>query len=149
LFAFLFSSSAFAQQLRCPPGQYLQWNGQRYACIGDWPAPPRDCVVCQQNYQAHYPYNPNWFSNFPPAIYQPQPMPWWASQGNMYYPNLHYPGAWRYPGINQNYYPGNGQVHALKPNIYVESIHHDKKFVFSFGTKEKKSFLATTPMLED
>jgi hypothetical protein len=88
---------------------------------------------------------PNWFQNFPPAVYQPHPLPWWAHQGNFFYPNLHYPGAWNYPGMNQNHYPGNGPVFAAKPNVYVQSVHKEKQFEMTFPSKEKLSFLATTP----
>lgn len=144
-FTFLFSTVAWS----CPTGMVNIWTQSRgYACVPRYPSSVNDCVVCQPNYTAANPYNPSWFQNFPSAIYQPQPMPWWAYQGNMYYPNLHYPGAWSYLGVDQNYYPGQGQVHALKPNVYIESIHHDKKFSFTFASKEKLSFLATTPGLE-
>jgi hypothetical protein len=95
------------------------------------------------------PLNPmaqNPFSLFPLPINQIQ-NPWWAQQGNLYYPNVNYPGPWSYPGIQQNYYPGQGQIFAAKPNVYVNTIHHTKKFSFRFISAEKPQFLATTPVL--
>lgn len=92
------------------------------------------------------PTNP--FQNFPSPLYQPQVIPWWAYQGNMYYPNLHYPGPWQYPGIQSQYYPGQGQVYAAKPNVYVDSIHKEAKFNFKFVSSSRPHFLATTPVLE-
>lgn len=147
--AFILLLSLFAlDALACPAGLVNIWTqSSGYACVPRYPSSYNDCVVCQSNYQAHLPYNPNWFQQFPPAVYQPQVMPWWAYQGNFYYPNFHYPGAWANNNINQNYYPGQGQVHALKPNVYIESIHHEKKFSFAFSSKEKLSFLSTTPIL--
>lgn len=152
LVVFLSTSVFGSAIISCGPGQIRVWTqAMGYSCIRQFQPAPTDCIYCQMN----QPYNPsfnNWFVGFPPAIYQPNVMPWWAYQGNMYYPNLHYPGAWNpggfYPGINPNYYPGQGQVHALKPNIYVESIHNEKKFSFSFLAKDP-SFLATTPALDD
>jgi hypothetical protein len=91
------------------------------------------------------PQNP--FMSFPFALYQPTYQPWWAYQGNLYYPNLNYPGPWSYPGIQQHHYPGSGQVFAAKPNVYVDSVHKNKNFNFKFVSNEKISFLATTPLL--
>jgi hypothetical protein len=114
--------------------------------------PAIDCVFCQSTNLKSGPRT-NWFDQFPAAIYQPKALPWWAYQGNLHYPNLHYPGAWfdngRSAGIKESYYPGRGEVHALKPNIYVESIHDLKKFSFSFSSKAELSFLATTPPLDE
>ncbi|MFP5386431.1 MAG: hypothetical protein ACLGHN_10155 [Bacteriovoracia bacterium] len=86
------------------------------------------------------------FPNFP--FISTQQMPWWAYQGNLYYPNLHYPGPWSHPGIQQRYYPGQGQVFAAKPNVYIDSIHAAKKFDFQFISSKKIHFLATTPVLD-
>jgi hypothetical protein len=62
---------------------------------------------------------------------------------------MNYPGVWAYPGINAQYYPGQGEVFAAKPNIYVESIHAEKKFSLSFPIDKELHFLVTTPLLDD
>jgi hypothetical protein len=155
---FIFLISFFGLQLKaqslsgCGPQQIRAWTQSHgYICLKKMAQSPSDCVICQGICPNHN-LNGSWFENFPSAIYQPNVMPWWAYQGNLYYPNLHYPGAWNpsgfYPGINASFYPGKGEVHALKPNIYVESIHEEKKFSFSFISKEELSFLATTPPLD-
>jgi hypothetical protein len=130
----------------CPPDKIRTWNPQYGYVCGNFPSVSTDCIMCQNNYQGHWPHH-NLFTNFPSPIYQPQVMPWWAYQGNMYYPNLHYPGAWSNHGMNSHHYPGQGQVFAAKPNVYVETIHRDKKFSFTFKQKDV-SFLATTPILD-
>ncbi len=115
------------------------------------------CVTQMQVQQNPYIMNcfqqtnfyPNFFSSFPSAIFRPYPQPWWVTQGNIYYPNVNYPGAWNYPGIQQQLYPGDGEVFAAKPNVYVDSIHLNKEFEFKFTSKEKMSFLATTPVKEN
>ena len=141
--------STFLQAQVCGPNQLRSWTHARgYFCVNQYPAAIQDCYMCQSSYQAP-PAMGNWFSGFPAPLYQPQTLPWWAYQGNFYYPNLHYPGAWNYPGMNPHYYPGRGEVFAAKPNVYVESIHREKKFTFSFGQKEELSFLATTPALDE
>jgi hypothetical protein len=143
----LFSFKAFSWGLiDCPSYQirvYMPNVGQ--TCVGRMQAWENPSLI---NCNATG-FNPNWFNHFPPAIYQPQQQPWWVTQGNMYYPNLHYPGAWNYPGMNQSHYPGSGEVFAAKPNVYVDSVHLNKKFEFKFTSKEKLSFLTTTPIKED
>jgi hypothetical protein len=152
LFFLMISLNVFSSAImNCGPNQIRVWDQNLgYNCIQNFQAPPADCVLCQ-GYQNYRPF-PNWFANFPPAVYQPNPMPWWAYQGNMYYPNLHYPGAWSNsginPGMNGQHYDGQGNVYAGKPNIYVESIHEEKKFSLSFPAGEL-SFLATTPSLDE
>ncbi len=91
------------------------------------------------------PSNP--FANFPSPLYRPYPEPWWASQGHLFYPNLGYPGPWLFPGINQRYYPGQGEVFAAKPNVYVSSVQDPRPFTFQFLSSGDLSFLATTPIL--
>ncbi len=138
---FAFSSHA------CLVNQIRIWEPiSGYACVQNYPTPPADCIVCQQSYQNTI--NPIWFNQFPTAIFNPQPQPWWATQGNFFYPNFNYPGVWNNNQIDVNYYPGQGQVHAMKPNVYVESIHNEKKFTFSF-TAPDPSFISTTPMLDN
>jgi hypothetical protein len=139
-----YSSAAIS----CAPNQIRYWSNG-YHCITQVTPPPNNCYMCQQHYQHIQQPFPNWFSAFPPALYQPNPLPWWAVQGNFHYPNLHYPGAWNYPGMNAQYYPGQGQVFAAKPNVYVESIYSDKKFNFGFSAEKELSFLATTPALDE
>lgn len=145
LFLVSFNTSA------CVLGQYMMWQPSGYNCVQNNPLPYENCVMCQQT-MIPQAINPVWFNQFPPAIFQPQPAPWWATQGNFYYPNMNYPGAWNHTSntLNHHYYPGTGEVFAGKPNVYVESIHKDKKFTFSFNPKagEELSFLATTPMLD-
>jgi hypothetical protein len=89
----------------------------------------------------------NPFQGFPGPLFQSQVQPWWAYQGNMYYPNMNYPGPWQYPGIQAQYYPGQGEVFAAKPNVYIDSIHETRKFNFKFTSETKPHFLATTPVL--
>lgn len=92
--------------------------------------------------------NNSWMNGFPPQLFPVNQQPWWASQGHLYYPNVNYPGPWNYPGIQARYYPGEGQVFAAKPNVYIDSIHSDQKFSFEFVSSKKPQFLATTPVLE-
>jgi hypothetical protein len=144
----LFSGLASATaMLQCGPGQLrIAHPMGGVQCVQRFPQQrPADCIICQGTQPAMA--FPNWFGHFPAAIYQPQPLPWWASQGNLYYPNLHYPGAWNYPGMQPRHYPGEGPVFAAKPNVYVESIHQERKFNFRFVSEQPLSFLATTPVL--
>jgi hypothetical protein len=149
-FTLLFATQALAN---CRSGQLRVWKKDSgYACVQRFQAAPSDCVSCQGQAQKS-PLLEKMFANFPAPVYQPKSLPWWAHQGNFHFPNLHFPGAWtnqkRSPGIDAKYYPGQGEVHALKPNIYVQSIHAEKKFTFSFSSKEALSFLATTPALDE
>ena len=129
----------------CPIGMMRVWT----QTVGDQCVPrfnpdpqlPQGCFAPISS----MPKNP--FSYFPYPLYQTTFQPWWAHQGNFYYPNLNYPGPWTYPGIQQHHYPGQGDIFAAKPNIYVDSIHKNKKFNFKFTSSEKISFLATTPLL--
>jgi hypothetical protein len=140
----LISSEAFAKN--CSANQIRVWSPDLgYSCQTKMQNNPGDCVLLPSDQKAA----PDWLSSFPSAIFQPKPQPWWASQGDLHYPNLHFPGAWKHNGINTTYYPGKGEVHALKPNIYIESIHKDKKFTFGFDAKEDLHFLATTPYLDE
>lgn len=130
-------------QSQCPPGMFMQYS-QQYGqtCVQNmWT--DTSLIGCFPSPQS----GNHWFQNFPSPLYQAQVQPWWAYQGNMYYPNMYYPGPWRYPGIQQHYYPGQGQVFAAKPNVYVDSSVPEQSFNFKFSSKEKLSFLATTPAL--
>ena len=153
IFSILALIFVFQVQADCKPGQIRHWSKDSgYACIERVQDTVSDCVTCDgclgkiNNFE-------DLFSSFPNAIYRPDQIPWWALQGNLQYPNLHYPGAWNNkkinPGIEAKYYPGEGEVHALKPNIYIESVHDEKKFNFAFTSKEELSFLATTPPLDE
>lgn len=129
----------------CRHGFMRVWSQNiGYSCVARLHALQADpfCPILQQ------PAVSNPFQGFPGPLYQPQTMPWWAYQGNLYYPNVNYPGPWQYPGILQNYYPGEGQIFAAKPNIYIESIHDNKKFNFNFISSIKPHFLATMPVLD-
>lgn len=76
-------------------------------------------------------------------------LPWWAVQGKLLFPNLEYPGVWKNNKIDASFYPGTGEVFAGKPNVYIQSIHHEKKMKFHFPGEASKNFLATTPMLSE
>lgn len=128
----------------CPPGMMKTWTQSvGFQCVHRMTFEPQ---VFQGCFGPVGPANP--FINFPTPLYQPNVQPWWATQGNYFYPNMYSPGPWQYPGIQQHYYPGQGQVFAAKPNVYVESIHKDKKFDFTFVSPTKPHFLATTPVLD-
>lgn len=150
ILAFLLVSHVSAN---CKNGQIRAWDKEKgYACIQRFQSEFVDCVTCEGcNEKA--PAFEKLLAGFPAAVYQQKSLPWWAQQGNFHYPNLHYPGAWtnkgNNPGIDAKFYPGKGEVHALKPNIYIESIHREKKFSFSFTAKEELSFLVTTPPLDE
>lgn len=141
---FSFHSKA-SSMMDCPMGMMRVWTQtigtQCVPRFNSEPMMPQGCF----GPLSPMPQNP--FSYFPYQLYQPNYQPWWAYQGNMHYPNMHYPGPWNYPGIQQHHYPGNGQIFAAKPNVYVDSIHKNKKFNFKFSSTEKLSFLATTPLL--
>jgi hypothetical protein len=142
-------SHAFASAaLSCPPDQMRIWTPEMgYFCSSQFPQTSSSNILCPGI--APVSDIPQWLQTFPPAVYSPQVLPWWAVQGNLYYPNLPYPGAWSYPGINSNYYPGQGEVFAAKPNVYIESIHTEKKFEMKFNADKELSFLATTPVLDE
>lgn len=144
VFIILFSLNAFAQ--KCEKGKFRVWSeASGYSCVTKIQNDNEDCVMCEA---ACAPSTfAEVFASFPSAVYSGKDEPWWATQGNLYFPNLHYPGAWKKNGVDAAYYPGEGAVHALKPNIYVQSIHEEKKFSFSFLGKDPQ-FLATTPALE-
>lgn len=137
----------------CKPNQIRAWNKETgFSCVQRFQPVVKDCVTCEGCQDKVQTFE-TLFASFPAAIYEPKPLPWWGQQGNLHYPNLHYPGAWTEqngsPGINAKYYSGSGEVHALKPNIYIESIHPEKKFTFAFTSKTEQSFLATTPPLDE
>lgn len=147
LFIFLCSTQALASALiHCGPGTIRTWfPGTGHSCVPLMTPQHQLAQGCFGPWEG-FPHNP--FSHFPAPLYQPNFLPWWAYQGNLFYPNLHYPGAWSYPGIQERYYPGRGEVFAAKPNVYINSVHQDKKFSFRFLESSKPSFLATTPLLE-
>lgn len=147
LMTLMLSVSSFASALLdCGPNLIRIWTQSAgYTCV------PRMAVqspVIEGCFGPVTPqtYNPNLLQISP--LFPTQVMPWWAYQGNLYYPNMYYPGPWNYPGIQAQYYPGQGQVFAAKPNVYVDSIHKEKKFSFRFVSPERPHFLATTPWLD-
>lgn len=145
LLSFIFSFNASATFLpQCPAGTMQTFTQGVLTCVPRMNPTVVDSLCAGWTTQPQLP-----FSTFPAPLYQPQILPWWAYQGNLYYPNVSYPGPWQYPGIQANYYPGQGQVFAAKPNVYIDSIHKEKKFSFKFVSSEKPQFLAMTPMLED
>ncbi len=140
--------SAHGGPSSCPPGQFLTYNSMINvrSCVSAYPGGSSHCITCQYNQQL---YAPNASMNyFPSGLYQPNPAPWWAYQGQMSYPNMNYPGAWNSmgptPGMMPQHYPGSGQVFAAKPNIYVSGNQVNR--AFHFDLKDGKgNFLATTP----
>lgn len=133
-----------AEALMCGPGQMVMWTQSvGYVCVNRFTS-PTDTLPCMMT----TPPVSQWYESFPAPFFQPNLQSWWAQQGNIYYPNLSYPGAWQYPGMQSHYYPGNGGVFAAKPNVYIESIHEDKKFDMAFVSEGPLHFLATTPVLE-
>ncbi len=78
--------------------------------------PQYDCVHCSYNYYNYYGPRP-----YVPIYNQYQYYPWWNQYGMMRYNNWNYPGMWHYPGNYPRYpqYPGNGDMIAMKPNVYV------------------------------
>lgn len=134
--------------MNCPVGQMRIQTMYGVSCAPRYPSANTDCISCQNYYNQYYGITPNWFNQFPPALYQTQNYPWWATQGQLYYPNMFYPGAWNSQThmMNPSYYPGQGQVFAAKPNVYIESIHKEVKFEFEFLDKDSQ-FLITTPLI--
>lgn len=142
-FFLILSANALAQN--CPPGLMKVWTqASGFQCL---PSFNNQQQILQGCFGPVMPFSQNPFAFFPTPLYQSQVQPWWATQGNLYYPNMNYPGPWANNGIVQHHYPGNGQVFAAKPNVYVDSIHAEKKFSFKFISSETPHFLATTPVL--
>lgn len=88
------------------------------------------------------------FGNFPqpmftPFIY-PNRYPWWARNGALNYQYFNYPGAWRNGGIDDRRYPGRGEVHLLKPNIYIKGK-VGTKFHLDFNLKGNSNLIASSP----
>jgi len=149
LFFMIVAKSTYASaMINCPLGQFRVQTPQGIMCVSNYPAINNDCVYCQTYMTQQYGIRPTWFNQFPSALYQTQNYPWWATQGQLHYPNMFYPGAWNYQHnrMNPNYYPGHGSVFAAKPNVYIESIHKSAKFEFEFTDKDSQ-FLITTPLL--
>lgn len=143
LFLLLYTGVSFAQN--CPPGLMKIWTqSSGYQCV---PRLTTSSDVLEECLVTLNPLNQNVFSSFPLPLYQTQVQPWWAVQGNLYYPNVNYPGPWKWPGIEKKYYPGEGEVFAAKPNVYIETVVPGKKFSFQFDTSDRPHFLATTPLL--
>lgn len=140
----LIISANIVAAVNCGPNGMLVWTQSvGYVCA------PR--YTTQVPIQGCFPSTAtgnSWMDGFPTQLFPTTTQPWWASQGNLYFPNVSYPGAWSYPGIQAQYYPGQGQVFAAKPNVYIESIYSEKKFAFQFVSPKKPHFLATTPVLE-
>lgn len=136
-----------AEAKMCPYGMFMMWS----------PTTGYSCTAMVNNKSLLDPYgcyshsnfneDPTGLNLFYGASYKGGNSIWWAAPAQLYYPNVSYPGAWSYPGIQSNYYPGQGQVFAAKPNVYVDSTHESKAFEFKFSSHEKLSFLATTPPL--
>lgn len=143
-FMLMMSSMAMATtMMNCPYGTFRTWSIDRgVQCVPQMQRPLIDPAFCGFPSPITNP-----FQHFPGPIYQPNPGPWWATQGNLHYPNVSFPGPWSYPYIQSQHYPGSGGVFAAKPNVYLETIYPDKKFEMEFVSEKKLSFLVTTPPL--
>jgi hypothetical protein len=141
---FLFQYAYSVDTLKCAPGLMNVWTESNGAsCAKKFPAEENFLCLAKEA-----PAVADIFQDFPKSLFTTEELPWWASQGNLYYPNVSYPGAWEYPGIQSKYYPGEGEVFAAKPNVYIDSIYKEKKFNFKFTSSTKPHFLATTPSLD-
>jgi hypothetical protein len=158
LFVFLFIGlNVFANPMpfQCPPGSY-RYQVNYFSppqCLPFGQAPGMGssfCVHCQAEMQNHMNFNWGHGQSFywPMMAWQTQPqMPWWAMQGNMYYPNMHFPGAWQGQGMNHQQYPGSGPVMMGKPNIYIDTK-EEVNFDITFSNPNQE-FIATAPYLDD
>lgn len=126
----------------CTPPQFLQWSSAEGAvCATHMKATeldPHNCI-------------PQIFPQLAAfeRIVERGQEPWWVAKGNALFPNLAYPGVWKRDQIDASFYPGSGEVFAAKPNVYVQSIHQEKRMRFQFIGDSPKSFLATTPVLSE
>jgi hypothetical protein len=148
-------ATSFANPANCPGGQYVTGYAGGYYCINQIPGPQNqspasNCITCNQNQYLNYyqPYNPyTQIQNYP--FYNPQPTPWWAQQGPLYYNNFNYPGPWTpgSQGVQPHHYPGGGGAIAAKPNIYVQNNKNTKSIEISFAKEQINEMLVTTPSL--
>lgn len=127
--------------LECQAPQFLAWSGQAAVCTSRMvptELDPDDCI-------------PQIFPQLKvfQGLVSEETLPWWAVQGKLHFPNLHYPGIWKNDQIDASFYPGSGEIFAAKPNVYIQSIYDEKRMTFKFLGEEAKSFLATTPMLSE
>ncbi|MFA7614667.1 MAG: hypothetical protein WCY48_10565 [Candidatus Caldatribacteriota bacterium] len=140
LLAFIFSFSSFAQECAAP--QFLHWSS-------------KDGAVCTTRMSPVELDSENCIPQIFPqlatlqAIVERGQEAWWVSSGNAQFPNLGYPGVWKNDRIDASFYSGSGEVFAAKPNVYIQSIHQEKRMSFQFVGEKAKSFLATTPMLSE
>lgn len=140
----LFSFPLLAQTSDCGPKMIKAWSKESgLTCTKKVTETPNE-IYCLA---PAAPVEKDWLEDLTGKLFSIEKEPYWAQQGKLLFPNLNYPGAWSYPGIEAKYYPGEGEVFAAKPNVYIESIHAEKKF--SFGFEDKPHFLATTPLLLD
>ena len=149
----LISTTSFGSAMMdCPMGstrQFMPQGGFVCAPLSQaYPQVPADCIVCQQYYYQRQMQTNPWMAQQSPWGYNPY-SPWWAQQGQVFYPNFNYPGAWQYPGMNAHHYPGQGGVFAAKPNVYVKNSGKLTGFKMDFDLSKGASFLATTPWLTD
>ena len=145
IFILLFTSSVFGAPLNCgKTGMVVYTEGKAPSCAAR--------IMPEESEYLCFPLSESptqkWIDSFTGPLSQKE-QPWWAAQGKLLFPNVNYPGAWSYPGIEAKYYPGEGEIFAAKPNVYIESIHDEKKFKFEFSAEYKINFLATTPVLEN
>lgn len=141
LFLTLFPVHVFAQ--KCPAGTFKSLS--QFSGIQCVPRISQVSDVLEECLGSISPISSNAIPAFPFPLNQSKNQAWWVTYGDLNYPNLHYPGPWAYPGIQKKYYPGEGEVFAAKPNVYVDTVTPGKKFNFSFLTRVH--FLATTPLI--
>ncbi len=135
IFSFIFIFNANSQVMRTTNYHYSDPSTAQ-SCFG--PSGP--------SYQ--FPNNNNWRQPFSNPYFYPSvtpTYPWWASQGAMMYPNFYYPGPWHNRGVDGDHYPGQGDVHILKPNIYLTGPKNEKVNV-KIITQEDHQLIATAPL---
>lgn len=162
VFLSLWSGTVLASAMAdCPYGQVRQFYPQGgFTCVPSgmmYPQSQPYCISCQQQNPWGQTYTQPWMQPQLPWMQQQRypwmanyQSPWWAQQGQLYYPNFNSPGAWQYPGMQQHYYPGQGQMFLGKPNVYVSTGKTKlTSFTMEFSAKDTANFLATTPSLTD
>ena len=143
-FFFIMACAEASEGLACKGNTYKTWTQSvGYSCVTRFNPVVQDPYCDYSSSVGTLP-----FQNFPGPLFQKDIMPWWGYQGDLYFPNLKYPGAWENDKIASKYYSGEGEVFAAKPNVYVSTVHDNLKFNFKFISARKTHFLATTPLLD-
>lgn len=133
-----------SENASCKGNTFKTWTQNvGYSCVTTFNPVVQDPYCDYSTTEATLP-----FQNFPGPLFQKDILPWWGYQGDLYYPNLKFPGAWEKDKIAAKYYSGEGEIFAAKPNVYVSTVHDNLKFNFKFVSAKKTHFLATTPLLD-